>query len=164
VSCSEIIAQSKNDSALRLNQLDGIFETASMDFEKFMSDAGLVVASHDKDNIERPIQEWQGHRMCRPYYLDTRHTGLKSVAVRKQRSGKWTRYSPPCSFLEQTKTGLSREHDCGRFVAHPEISLRPNRRMDGRIGPVKPLSQGGSPMQNPQCCRCDLGGGHDRLR
>jgi hypothetical protein len=77
VSCSEIIAQSKNDLALRLNQLDGIFETAFMDFEKFMSEAGLVVASHDKDNIERAIQERQGHRMCRPYYLDTRHSALK---------------------------------------------------------------------------------------
>jgi hypothetical protein len=86
MSRSEIIAQSKNDSALRLNQLDGVFETAFMDFEKFMSDAGHVVASHDKDNIERAIQERQGHRMCRPYYLDTRHTGLKSVAVWNQRS------------------------------------------------------------------------------
>jgi hypothetical protein len=64
-----------------MNQLDGIFETAFMDFEKFMFDAGLVVASHDNDNIERAIQERQGHHMCRPYYLDTWHTGLKSVAV-----------------------------------------------------------------------------------
>jgi hypothetical protein len=77
VSFGEIIAQSKYDSPLRLNQLDGIFETACMDFEKFMSDAGLVVAGHDKDNIERAIQERQGHRMCRPYYLDTRHSALK---------------------------------------------------------------------------------------
>ena len=81
---SEIIAQSKKVSVLRLNQLDGIFETVFMDFEKFMYDAGLVVASHDKDNTERAIPERQSHRMCRPYYLDTRHTGLKSVAVRKQ--------------------------------------------------------------------------------
>ncbi len=137
MSFSEIIAQSKNESDLRLNQLDGIFETAFMDFEKFMSDAGLVVASHDKDNIERAIQERQGHRMCRPYYLDTRHTGLKSVAVRKQRSGKWTRHSPARSFLEQGRPGVSRRHDCGRFVARPEITLRANRRMDGRIRVVK---------------------------
>ena len=72
---------SKYDSALRLNQLDGIFETVFMDFDKFRSDAGFVVASHDKDNTEHAIQEPDGHRMCRPYYLDTRHTGLKSVAV-----------------------------------------------------------------------------------
>jgi len=81
VSFGEIIAQSRNVSALWLNNLDGIFETAFMDFEKFMSDAGLVVASHDKDNIERAVQELQGHRMCLPYYLDTWHAGLKSVAV-----------------------------------------------------------------------------------
>ena len=81
MSFGEIIAQSKKDSALRLNQLDGIFETAFMDFEKFMSDAGLVVPSHDKDNIEHAIQERQGHCMCRPYYLDTRHPGPNSVAV-----------------------------------------------------------------------------------
>jgi len=81
VSFGEIIAQSKYDSALRLNQLDGIFETAFMDFDKFMSDAEFVIASYDKDNIERAFQERQGHRMCRPYYLDTRDTGLKSVAV-----------------------------------------------------------------------------------
>ena len=91
VSFSGIIAQSKTVSALRLNQVDGILETAITHVEKFMYDAGLVVASHDKDNIESVIQERQGHRMCRPYYLDTRHTGLKSVAVRKQRFGKWTR-------------------------------------------------------------------------
>ena len=67
VSFGEIIAMSKCDSALRLNQLDGIFETAFMDFDKFMSDGCLVVASHDKDNIERAIQERQGHRVCWPY-------------------------------------------------------------------------------------------------
>jgi hypothetical protein len=76
VSFGEIIAMSKYDSALRLNQHDGIFGTAFMDFDKFMSDARFVVASHDKDNIERAVQERQGHRMCRPYYLDTRHTGI----------------------------------------------------------------------------------------
>jgi hypothetical protein len=120
VSFGEIIAQSKNDSALWLNNLDGIFETAFMDFEKFMSDAGLVFAGHDKDNIERANQERQGHRMCRPYYLDTRHTGLMSVAVRKRRSRKWTRDSPGCRFLEQARPSVSRRHDYGRSVAHPK--------------------------------------------
>lgn len=89
---NEIIAQSKNDSALRLNQLDGIFETAFTDFEKFMYHAGLVVASQDKDNIEQAIQELQGHRMCRPYYLDTRPGVRSSRFVRQlvtQRLVSW---------------------------------------------------------------------------
>jgi hypothetical protein len=137
VSFSEIIAQSENVSDLRLNQLDGIFETTFMDVEKFMYGAGLVVASPDKDNIERAIQEQQGHRACRPYHLDTRHTGLQSVVVRKQRSGKRTRHSLARSFPEQARPGVSRRHDCGRVIAHPEITLRANRRMDGRISPVK---------------------------
>ncbi|OLC92360.1 MAG: hypothetical protein AUH86_19065 [Acidobacteria bacterium 13_1_40CM_4_58_4] len=51
----------KNLSALRLNQFDRIFETALAHFEKF-SDAGLVVVSHHKDNIERGIKKPQGHR------------------------------------------------------------------------------------------------------
>ena len=80
VNLGEIVTQSKYDSALRLNHLEGIFATAFIDFEKFMSDAGLVVSSHDKHNIERVIQERPGQYMCRPYYLDTRHTGFKSFA------------------------------------------------------------------------------------
>src|SRR5205807_2176740 len=90
----ESIAQSRDVSALGLNQPEGIFETALMDVEKFMYDAGLVVASHDKDNIEHAIQERQGHRMCRPHNLDPRHTGLESMVVKKQRSGKRTGHHP----------------------------------------------------------------------
>jgi len=56
VSFSEIIEQPKNVSALRLSQLDRIFETALTHFEKF-NDAGLVVVSHHKDNIEGGIQK-----------------------------------------------------------------------------------------------------------
>jgi hypothetical protein len=56
VSFSEIIEQPKNASALRLNQVDRVLETAVTHFENFMYGARLVVASHHKDNIERPIQ------------------------------------------------------------------------------------------------------------
>jgi len=154
VSFSGIIAQSKNVSALRLNQLDGIYEATVTHVERFMYDAGLVVASHDKDNIERAIQERQGHRMCRPYYLDTRHTGLKSVAVRKQRFGKWTRHPPGRSFPEQPRPRVRRGHDCGRIVAHSQAILGPTLRIASRIGPVKSSYRNVAPRPTPTTIKC----------
>jgi len=56
-SFNEIISRPKNISAPRLNQLDRILATAVTHSEKFMYDAGLVVASQHKDNIERAIQK-----------------------------------------------------------------------------------------------------------
>ena len=82
LSFSKIATKSKNDSALRWNQLGVTFGPAFKDFEKFIYDAGVVVASHGKHNIERATQERQSDRMCRSHYLDARHTGLKLGAVR----------------------------------------------------------------------------------
>ncbi len=59
---SETIEQPKNIFALRLNQLDRIFETAVTHLEKVTYDASLVAASLLKDTIECEVQERLGRR------------------------------------------------------------------------------------------------------